>query len=51
MKKEVTPKNLAEIKERFGTFHDAVIHSFHYDLFSKTQSEELRREAVGRPTK
>jgi hypothetical protein len=33
MKTELTPENLEAFRERFGTFHDGVIHSVKYDIF------------------
>lgn len=34
---EITLASLQAFRDRFGTFHDDVIHSVHYNIFSKTQ--------------
>ncbi|MBZ0281425.1 MAG: hypothetical protein K8L97_11855 [Anaerolineae bacterium] len=34
MRTEITPDNLEDFKKRFGIFHDAVIHSIEYGIFS-----------------
>lgn len=41
MLEELLPHNLAEFTERFGTFHDAVIHEIRLDLFSKTKPYKI----------
>jgi hypothetical protein len=40
MKTELTAENLDAFRERFGTFHDAVIHSVEYGLFSNQLSPQ-----------
>lgn len=42
IKNELLPENLAEFRYKYGSFHDAVIHHVHYDLFSHTEPEIIR---------
>lgn len=37
MRKELSPTTIAEFEQRFGTFHDAVIHKVEFELFSRSE--------------
>lgn len=41
MRTEITPDNLEDFKKRFGIFHDAVIHSVEYGIFSHKKPETV----------
>jgi hypothetical protein len=41
MRTELTPENLEAFRERFDTFHDAVIHNIQYEIFSSRRRSEM----------